>query len=180
MSDMTIRALLLQLQQTHDLGVLPILADALLGAGYPESEAAWMRAWSVRYYDGSDESGWPPCWISRHDETTVAPRMQTPYLTSDKAAEAIAEAVHERLTAPCCECDGDGWHCSPLMTRAKCGHCVGLGWIVKPPVHRRTCPRCDGHGRATFGGAIITDRDWTGWRSECPVCNGTGNVEEPT
>ena len=125
----TIRELLLKLRQTADIAALPILADALLGAGR-KSEAEWVLE-------------------QRPNEVAVLKRLATSLrydpdwerVVRDCACRELARLVHARLTAPCGECDGYGRHCSPLMTWIKCAHCVGMGWIVRPALQRRERPK---------------------------------------
>ena len=103
----TIRDLLHQLHQTHDLSVLPVLADALLDAGYPETEAAWVNAFRILPDDMKHSLEW---------------RL------------FVEKKVHERLTVPCgvCEgrtpqfcsgpCGGLGWTIRPPVQRRQCSN----------------------------------------------------------
>jgi len=149
----TIRDLLHQLHQTHDLGLLPILADALLDAGYPETEAAWVRSrWINQTASGKLR------WFIN--------AIAGEYRTEAEASRELARLIHGRLTVLCGVCEGR----TPQFCSGPCG---GVGWLVKPPFQRRKCPECDGIGKTSSnfddgGFAYIT----------CDHCKGTGTVEE--
>ena len=131
----TIRDLLHQIHQTHDLGVLPVLADALLDVGYPETEAAWVRGYHVeaRWF-----LGWKYFAGMNQDGNEVTPLR----IESAMAAKELAAFTHNRLTVPCGVCEGR----TPQFCSGPCG---GVGWLVKPPFQRRKCPECDGDGTCT-------------------------------
>ena len=121
----TIRDLLQQLHQTHDLGVLPVLADALLDAGYPETEAAWVRGYhvEVRWF-----LGWKYFAGMNQDGNEVTPLR----IEEGTAAKDLAAFTHNRLTVPCLvrhyPIAGD----QVFLPVDLCDDCHGLGWLVKP------------------------------------------------
>ena len=156
----TIRDLLQQLHQTHDLGVLPVLADALLDAGYPESEAAWVRKCEVR-------SGLTGSWAGGYfvivNGNALRSSQDDPMVFGQPGARRkLARLIHERLTVLCGVCEGR----TPQFCSGPCG---GVGWLVKPPFQSRKCPECDGDG--WHCSPLMT-------RVKCSHCKGTGTVEE--